>query len=219
MRVALADDSTLFRRGLRSLLTAVDIEVVFEVADATALLAHAAVERPDAVIVDIRMPPTFTDEGLLAAELLKTHYPEMGVLVLSTYSETAYAVRLLERGGRGVGYLIKDRVDDVSALVDALRRVCAGRSAIDEDIVARLIAQQGRASQLADLTPRELDVLRHMAEGRSNIGIGQALGLATRTIEAHVASLFLKLQLPPDEDDNRRVLAALKWMRAGSRPD
>jgi len=214
VRVALADDSNLFRRGLRSLVTAVGIEVAFEARDATALLTLVEADPPNAVIVDIRMPPTFTDEGLVAAETLKSRYPEMGVLVLSTYSETAYAVRLLAGGGHGVGYLLKDRVDDVSALVDALERVCAGRSAIDPDIVARLIAQHGRLDEMAVLTAREHDVLRHMAEGRSNAGIGLALGLSARTVEAHVASVFQKLGLPSRGDDNRRVLAVLTWLRA-----
>ncbi len=214
MRVALADDSNLFRRGLHSLVTAVGIDVAFEAKDATTLLTLVEADPPDAVIVDIRMPPTFTDEGLVAAETLTSRYPGMGVLVLSTYSETAYAVRLLESCGQGVGYLLKDRVDDVTALEDALKRVCAGRSAIDQDIVARLIAQQGRADEIATLTSREHDVLAHMAEGRSNAGIGQALGLSGRTVEAHVASVFLKLQLPADGDDNRRVLAVLTWLRA-----
>ena len=138
----------------------------------------------------------------------------MGVLVLSTYNETAYAVRLLEGCGQGVGYLLKDRVDDVSALVDALERVCAGRSAIDPDIVARLIAQHRRVDEMAELTARERDVLAHMAQGRSNAGIGLALGLSARTVEAYVASVFQKLRLPAAGDDNRRVLAVLTWLRA-----
>lgn len=214
MRIALADDSALFRRGLHSLLTAVGIEVVCEASDAQTLLAKVAAHRPDAAIVDIRMPPTFTDEGLEAAEKLKSQYPEMGVLVLSTYSETAYAVRLLQQGFTGVGYLLKDCVDDVETLVDALTRVCEGRSAIDPDIVARLITHQGRAGELSVLTTREHEVLRSMAEGRSNAGIAAALNLSTRTVEAHVANLFTKLRLPADGDDNRRVLAVLTWLRA-----
>jgi len=214
MRIALADDSNLFRRGLRLLVAAVGVEVAFEARDPSALLTLVEADPPDAVIVDIRMPPTFTDEGLVVAETLTARYPEMGVLVLSTYYETAYAVRLLEGCGQGVGYLLKDRVDDVSALVDALERVCAGRSAIDPDIVARLIAQHRRVDEMAELTARERDVLAHMAQGRSNAGIGQALGLSPRTVEAHVASVFQKLRLPAGEDDNRRVLAVLTWLRA-----
>ena len=214
MRIALADDSNLFRRGLRLLVTAVGVEVAFEARDPSALLTLVEADPPDAVIVDIRMPPTFTDEGLVVAETLTARYPEMGVLVLSTYNETAYAVRLMEGGGQGIGYLLKDRVDDVSTLVDALERVCAGRSVIDPDIVARLIAQHRRVDEMAELTVRERDVLAHMAEGRSNAGIGQALGLSARTVEAHVASVFLKLRLPASGDDNRRVLAVLTWLRA-----
>jgi len=199
MRIALADDSNLFRRGLRLLVAAVGVEVAFEARDPSALLTLVEADPPDAVIVDIRMPPTFTDEGLVVAETLTARYPEMGVLVLSTYNETAYAVRLLEGCGQGVGYLLKDRVDDVSALVDALERVCAGRSAIDPDIVARLIAQHRRVDEMAELTARERDVLAHMAQGRSNAGIGLALGLSARTVEAYVASVFQKLRLPAPE--------------------
>lgn len=214
MRIALADDSNLFRRGLRLLVTAVGVEVAFEARDPSALLTLVEADPPDAVIIDIRMPPTFTDEGLVVAETLTARYPEMGVLVLSTYNETAYAVRLLEGCGQGIGYLLKDRVDDVSTLVDALERVCAGRSAIDPDIVARLIAQHRRVDEMAELTARERDVLAHMAQGRSNAGIGQALGLSPRTVEAYVASVFQKLQLPASGDDNRRILAVLTWLRA-----
>jgi DNA-binding NarL/FixJ family response regulator len=214
VRVALADDSNLFRAGLRSLLTTAGITVAVEAGDAEELLAVIAADPPDAVIMDVRMPPTYTDEGLVAAETLTTRHPGIGVLVLSTYSETAYAVRMLEGGGRGVGYLLKDRVDDVTALVDALQRVTAGQSVIDTDIVARLITQRRRSNEVACLTSRERDVLRHMAEGRSNAGIGQALGLAARTVEAHVASVFTKLHLAAGGDDNRRVLAVLKWMRS-----
>lgn len=214
MRIALADDSNLFRRGLHSLVTATGIEVVCEASEALTLLAKVSADPPDAVIVDIQMPPTFTDEGLDAAEKLKSKYPKMGVLVLSTYSETVYAVRLMQQGFRGMGYLLKDCVDDVETLVDALTRVCAGRSAIDPEIVARLIAHQGRAGELSTLTAREHDVLRHMAEGRSNAGIAVALNLSARTVEAHVANVFTKLRLPADGDDNRRVLAVLTWLRA-----
>jgi len=213
VRIGLADDSNLFRRGLCSLLTAVGIEVAFEAEDAQMLLALVEADQPDAVIVDIRMPPTFTDEGLVAAETLASRYPDIGVLVLSTYSETAYAIRLMERG-RGVGYFLKDRVDDVDTLVDALERVCAGRSAVDPDIVARLIAQHSRISEMAELTARERAVLDYMAQGRSNAGIGQALGMSARTAENHVARVFSKLQLPAGADDNRRVLAVLTWLRA-----
>jgi DNA-binding NarL/FixJ family response regulator len=214
MRIALADDSNLFRRGLRSLVTAVGVEVAFEARDPSALLTLVEAGPPDAVIVDIRMPPTFTDEGLVVAETLTARYPEMGVLVLSTYNETAYAVRLLEGCGQGIGYLLKDRVDDVSVLVDALERICAGQSVIDPDIVVRLIAQHRRVDKMAELTTRERDVLAHMAQGRSNAGIGQALGLSARTVEAYVASVFQKLRLPAGEDDNRRILAVLTWLRA-----
>ena len=214
MRVGLVDDSNLFRAGLRELLMAVDIDVAFEANDVDELLVRVAVDPPDAVILDIHMPPTFTDEGLVAAATLKQRHPEIGVLVLSTYSETSYAVRLLEAGERGLGYLLKDRVDDVHALVDALDRVRCGQSALDSDIIASLIARHRRVDVFATLTVREREVLQHMAEGRSNAGIGQAMHLAARTVEAHVASVFAKLQLPASADDNRRVLAVVTWMRA-----
>ena len=216
LRVALADDSALFRRGLELLLSSTGVEVTAAVRTGDELLARIAGDLPDAVIVDIRMPPTFTDEGLRTADAVRAAHPGIGVLVLSTYAETPYAVRLLQGGSRGVGYLLKDRVDDPEALHDALRRVVAGESVIDPDIVARLVARPGR-TPLDELTAREREVLSLMAQGRSNAGIGQALFLSPKTVETHVASVFVKLAIPAASDDNRRVLAVLTWLREGGR--
>jgi DNA-binding NarL/FixJ family response regulator len=160
------------------------------------------------------MPPTYTDEGLLAAEQIRARYRGTAVLVLSTYAETPYALRLLGDGGGGLGYLLKDRVDDVGALQDALRRVVEGRLVLDEEIVASLLAHRRHANELARLTPRERAVLAHMAEGRSNQGIGARLHLAPKTVENHIAGVFTKLGMPASADDNRRVLAVLAWLRA-----
>jgi DNA-binding NarL/FixJ family response regulator len=216
VRVALADDSALFRRGLAALLTAAGVEIVCQVGDGGALLDRIASEPADVAILDIRMPPTFTDEGLRTAEALATAAPELGVLILSTYSETADAIRLLRERPTGVGYLLKDRVDDIDTLLRALHDVRAGRSAVDASIVARLVARQARTGLLDSLSEREHEVLRRMGQGRSNIGIGQELHLSPRTVEAHVASVFSKLGLPAGADDNRRVLAVLTWLRAES---
>lgn len=213
MRVALADDSTLFRRGLAALLTAVSVDVVCEARDGNELLAFAASDQPDVAILDIRMPPTYTDEGLRTAETLSAAHPGTGILVLSTYNETSYAIRLLHNRPAGIGYLLKDRVDDIGTLLDALHRVHTGQSAVDPDIVSRLVYQQSRTTALDTLTERERAVLSQMGQGRSNAGIGQALHLSARTVEAHVASVFTKLRLPADADDNRRVLAVLTWLR------
>lgn len=216
MRVGLVDDSDLFRAGLRELLKAVGIQVAFEADDSDEMLARAAAHRPDAVVLDIRMPPTYTDEGLAAAVLLKRRYPEIGVLVLSPYRETGYPVQLLETGARGLGYLLQDRVDDVPALVDALERVRSGRWALDGDIVAGLIAR--RVDEFAALTARERAVLQHVAEGRSDAAIGRTMHLAVRTVETHVASAFAKLRWPARADDDRRAPAVVTRMRAPGDP-
>lgn len=216
MRVGLADDSGIFRDGLAALLETAGVDVSCQARDGAELIACISSDMPDAVIVDIRMPPTHTDEGLVVAKEIRENYPGVGVLVLSTYSETAYAIRLLQGGSKGVGYLLKDRVDDVQVLVDALMRVSRGQSAIDQQIVADLLARQNRVAELDRLTTKELQVLRNMAEGRSNLGIAQIMSLSPRTIEAHVANVFAKLGLPADGDDNRRVLAVLTWLRSAN---
>lgn len=213
LKVALADDSTLFRSGLAMMLQEAGVDVILQASTGDELLARMPEPRPDAVVVDIRMPPTFTDEGLTTAKALKEQWPDLAILVLSTYAETPYAVKLLRGGTRGVGYLLKDRVDDVAMLRDSLDRLIRGESVVDPEIVARLVASpaQGPMSQL---TEREREVLRLMAEGRSNAGIGRVMYLSPKTIEAYTASVFAKLGVPGQADDNRRVLAVLSWLRA-----
>jgi DNA-binding NarL/FixJ family response regulator len=213
VRVALADDSALFRRGLALLLEAAGLEVVAAVPTGVELARAVATTPVDAVVLDIRMPPTFTDEGLVTAEALRTAEPGLGVLVLSTYVEAAYAVRLLARGGTGTGYLLKDRVDDVGTVVDALHRTARGESVVDPEVVARLVDRPPR-DPLAELSGRERDVLRLLAQGRSNAAIAAALFLSDKTVEGHVARTFAKLGLLPQDDTNRRVLAVLRYLQA-----
>ncbi|WP_448613542.1 response regulator transcription factor [Modestobacter sp. URMC 112] len=213
MRVALADDSALFRRGLATLLEASGVTVTAQVPSGVELLPAVAADPPDAVVLDLRMPPTFTDEGLVAAEHLRARHPTLGILVLSTYAEVAYAARLLETGTRHVGYLLKDRVEDSDALHDALVRVVAGESVVDPDIVRRLLGRQRTTAAVDLLTAREREVLGLMAEGRSNQRIGRELYLSAKTVETHIAAVFAKLGLPPSSDDNRRVLAVLTFLR------
>jgi DNA-binding NarL/FixJ family response regulator len=171
----------------------------------------------DAAILDIRMPPTFTDEGLAAAVELRQRFPDMGVLVLSTYAEAAFAERLLSASPRGVGYLLKDRVDDASALRESLERVRGGGSVVDPEIVSMLLDRRHQETQVNRLTERERDVLTLMAEGRSNAAIARQLFLGAKTVEAHIAAVFTKLGLGPASDDNRRVLAVLTWLRMEQR--
>ena len=216
MRVALADDSALFRRGLATLLEATGVTVTAQVPSGVELLRAVAVDPPDAVVLDLRMPPTFTDEGLVAAEQLRARHPTLGILVLSTYAEVAYAARLLQSGTRHVGYLLKDRVEDSDALLDALRRIVAGESVVDPDIVSRLLGRSRTTSAVDSLTAREQAVLRAMAEGRSNAAIGKELFLSAKTVETHIAAVFAKLGLPPSSDDNRRVLAVLTYLRGSA---
>ncbi|GIE29691.1 DNA-binding response regulator [Actinoplanes italicus] len=212
MRVVICDDSALFRGGLARLLTEIGVEVAAEAGDATDLDRRVAETAPDAVILDIRMPPTFTDEGLTAAARLRRAHPRVGVLVLSTYGETGYAVRLLDLGG-SVGYLLKDRVDDAEAVRDAVGRVAAGEIVVDPEIVTRLLHRHRHAELLRGLTEREQAVLAYMAEGRSNAAIAGRLYLAPKTVEGHIAMILSKLQLERAKDDNRRVLAVLTWLR------
>ena len=210
MRVVIAEDAAIMREGLTRLLTERGHEVCAAVADGEALLAAVAQQRPDVAVVDIRMPPTHTDEGLRAALELRDRYPGTGVLVFSQYIETRYASELLAGGAAGVGYLLKDRVADVAEFADALARISVGGTALDPEVVSQLLA--ARQPGVAALTPREREVLTLMAEGRSNAGISRALVLSTGAVEKHVASIFGKLGLPPSENDNRRVLAVLRYL-------
>src|SRR5580700_1903678 len=209
MRVVIAEDAALFREGLARLITDRGHEVVAAVGDADALLEAVAEHDPDVAVVDIRMPPTHTDEGLRAAIELRREHPGTGVLVLSQYIETRYAARLLEGNAAGVGYLLKDRVAEVA---DTLARVAAGGTALDPEVVSQLVRVTRHAQGVASLTPRERDVVSLMAEGRSNAGIAAALVVSAGVVEKHVASIFGKLGLPPSEADNRRVLAVLRYL-------
>jgi DNA-binding NarL/FixJ family response regulator len=212
MRVVIAEDAALFREGLARLITDRGYRVVAAVGDADALLEAVAEHDPDVAVVDIRMPPTHTDEGLRAAIELRREHPGTGVLVLSQYIETRYAARLLEGNAAGVGYLLKDRVADVTEFADALARVAAGGTALDPEVVSQLVRVTRHSRGVATLTPRERDVLSLMAEGRSNAGIAAALVVSAGVVEKHVASIFGKLGLPPSEADNRRVLAVLRYL-------
>jgi DNA-binding NarL/FixJ family response regulator len=190
------------------------MEVVGQAGDAEDLLRKVRAHKPDVALVDIRMPPTQTDEGLRAAATIRAEQPETGVLVLSQYVEEAYALELLADNAEGVGYLLKDRVADVERFVDSVRRVGEGGSALDPEVVARLVGRRRREDPLSGLSPREREVLGHMAEGRSNHGIAEALVVTERAVEKHVTSIFTKLNLPPAEDDHRRVLAVLTYLRS-----
>lgn len=214
MRVVIAEDAALFREGLTRLLADRGHDVVAAVADGQSLLAAVASTRPDVAVVDIRMPPTHTDEGLRAAIELRRGHPGTGVIVLSQYIETRYAAQLLAGNAAGVGYLLKDRVADVAEFAEALERVAAGGTALDPEVVSQLVRASRHVDGLATLTARERQVLALMAEGRSNAGIAAALVVTGGVIEKHVASIFSKLGLPPSEADNRRVLAVLHYLGA-----
>ncbi len=214
MRVILADDSTLFREGLARILAERGIEVVAQATTAPELLEMAASFTPDVAIIDVRMPPTQTTEGLQAAIELRRVRAGIGVLVLSQHVETAYAMQLLGDDASGVGYLLKDRVDQLDEFIEAVRCVGRGGSVIDPAVVSRLMRRQREDNPLDRLTSRELDVLALVAEGRSNSAIGDSLNVAERTVQTHVASIFMKLDLQPDEDDHRRILAVLAYLRA-----
>lgn len=213
MRVALADDAALFREGVASLLSRASITVTASVADATALRSAIAVESPDVVILDIRMPPTFTTEGLDAAGQIRRDHPDLGVLLLSQYVETRHVARLLTEGG-AIGYLLKERVANAGELVDALHRIAGGRSVVDPEVVAVLLGRARAPDPLAPLTAREREILALIAEGRSNHAIGERLVLAPKTVETHVGHILAKLDLHPVADDNRRVLAVLAHLQA-----
>jgi DNA-binding NarL/FixJ family response regulator len=214
MRIVIAEDSAILRDGLVGLLTDRGHEVLAAVADGDALRSAVAAYRPDVCVVDIRMPPSFTDEGLRAAIAIRHEQPEIGVLVFSQYVETRYAAELLAGSARGVGYLLKDRVADVREFVDALTRVAAGGTALDPEVVAQLLGATRHGDSLAALTPREREVLQRMAEGMSNGGIAAQLAISDRAVEKHVANIFMKFGMPPSEGDNRRVLAVLRYLQS-----
>jgi DNA-binding NarL/FixJ family response regulator len=213
VRVVVAEDTMLTREGIVRLLQDAGVEVVGEVEDGDALVRKVAGMKPDVAIADIRMPPTHTDEGLVAAQRIRAEYPAVGVLVLSQYVEPSYAMRLLEEHPEKVGYLLKERVFDVAVLVDALRRIHEGETVIDPTIVARLVGRRRRADPLAELTQREREVLALVAEGMTNSGIAGRLFITERTVEAHIKQIFLKLGMAETRAGNRRVLAVLAFLR------
>ena len=214
MRVAIADDHVLLREGLARLLAEAGMQVVASEGDIDGFLGAVGASRPDVAIIDIRLPPTFTDEGLRAADLVRERHPGTAVLVLSQYLDAGYAFRLLQSFPSGVGYLLKDRVSQVAVLVDAVQRVVAGECVVDPSIVSRLVNRTGLTEPLSGLTPREREVLGLMAEGRTNTAIGEQLFLSGRTVEGNVRRIFDKLGLAETPQDNRRVLAVLAFLRA-----
>ena len=213
MRVVLAEDSVLLREGVARLLEDEGFEIVAQTGTADDLMLKVRSYSPNVVIVDIRMPPTHTDEGLRAAQEIKETYPQVGVLVLSQYVEPTYAMELLAESAEGVGYLLKDRVSNVDEFAAAVRRVGEGGSALDPAIVSQLVGRRRRDDPLDQLTPREREVLEHMAQGRSNQGIANELVVTERAVEKHVTSIFGKLRLPHATEDHRRVLAVLTYLR------
>ena len=213
MRVALAEDSFLLRQGVARLLEDTGFEVAWQAGDADELLARAAADPPDVALVDIRMPPTFSDEGLRAARTLAGSAPDVGVLILSQYVDTDFAYEVLSGATPGRGYLLKDRVMDLEAFAEAIRRVGEGGSVVDPEVVDALLKRRRAASPLDALTEREREVLALMAEGRSNQAIGDRVHLSPKTIETHVHAIFTKLGLEPTPDDHRRVLAVVTYLR------
>lgn len=214
MRVVIAEDSVLLRAGLTRLLSESGLDVVAAVGDAVALIDVVERVQPDLAVVDVRMPPSHTDEGIRAAVEIRTRWPSVGILVLSQYVEERYATDLLAGDTAGIGYLLKDRVADVRDFVAAVRRVGEGGTALDPEVVAQLLARSRRRDPLERLSPREREVLGLMAEGRSNAAIAMALVVSDGAVEKHVRSIFTKLDLPPTELDHRRVLAVLQWLGA-----
>jgi DNA-binding NarL/FixJ family response regulator len=214
MRVIIAEDSVLLREGLTRLLLEAGFDVVSTVDDGESLLRAVAEHQPDVCVVDVRMPPTFIDEGVRAALVIRSTWPSVGVLVLSQYVEERYATELLAGSTRGVGYLLKDRVADVEEFVVALRRVAAGGAALDPEVVSQLLTRSRQGGPLERLTTREREVLALMAEGKSNAGIAAAMVVSEGAVEKHVSSIFGKLDLMPADTDHRRVLAVLQYLEA-----
>jgi len=216
VRIAIAEDSGLFRSSLVLLLRSLGSEVTTSVASGVELVSAIRADPPQVVILDIRMPPTFSDEGIRTAREIRGLHPDVGILVLSTYSETSYASQLLETVPSGVGYLLKDNVTDAGALMESLARVSAGETVVDPEIVRRLLTKNRKPGVTGALNDRELAVLRHMAEGRSNLGIARELSLSARTVENHVTNVFRKLGLTPSDTENNRVRAVLALLRSAS---
>ena len=219
MRVVIVEDQALLREGIVALLREQHVEVVAQAEDGPGLLRIISGHKPDVAIVDVRLPPTFTDEGLRAAIEARQRWPEMGILILSQYVEPVYTAELLASGQGGVGYLLKERVGEVRAFVDAVERVASGGTALDREVVAELMrSREGHADDaaLAELTPREREVLGFMAEGRTNAAIARAMVVTPGAVEKHISSIFGKLDLPSTNDDHRRVLAVLAYLRAGA---
>jgi serine/threonine-protein kinase len=214
VRVVIADDAMITREGIARLLEEAGVEVAGQADEASALLHRVAAERPDVAIVDIKMPPTHTDEGIVAAQRIRVEFPEVGVLVLSSYVEPTYALRLLAEHPTKSGYLLKERVFDIAVLIDALRRIDEGETVVDPTIVARLLARRRLDNPLEQLTKRERQVLELVAEGRSNRAIAQTLFVTESTVEAHVKQIFSKLALDSGPDSHRRVLAVLAFLRS-----
>ena len=214
MRIVIAEDSALLRAGIERILIDAGHDVLAGVPDATELLHAVNVHQPDLVIVDVRMPPTFTDEGIRAAALIRSQNPESPVLVLSHYVEERYAADLIASDTRGFGYLLKDRVADVPAFLDAVNTVGSGGTVLDPEVVSQILVRTNRRSTLAVLTPREQEVMQLMAEGKTNSAIAAMLHISVGSAEKHIASIFTKLDLAPDDSENRRVLAVLRYLES-----
>jgi DNA-binding NarL/FixJ family response regulator len=212
MKIVIAEDSAVLRDGLQQLLVHRGHEVAAAVDTGDALVGSVQAHEPDVAVIDVRMPPTFTDEGLHAALKIRAAFPDVGILMFSQYVETRYAADLLAGGATGVGYLLKDRVADVSDFMEALERVANGGSALDPEVVTQLFGASRRQDALSQLTPREREVLGLMAEGRTNGAIATALVVSERAVEKHVANIFMKLDLPPSDVDHRRVMAVLRYV-------
>ena len=213
IRLVVGEDSVLFREGLVRVLADRGFEVCAQAGDEEDVLRRARAFRPDVLVLDVRMPPTHTDEGLRIAESLADSHPGIGILLLSQYVETQATIRLLQRRSTGVGYLLKDRVSDLEAFDRAIRTVASGGTIVDPEVAARMVGRRRDPDPLADLTARELDVLRLMAEGRTNAAIAEAIAVGLRTVEFHIAAIFRKLGLPDSGDDHRRVLAVVTYLR------
>jgi DNA-binding NarL/FixJ family response regulator len=214
MRVVVAEDLALLRDGLVRLLSANDFDVVEAVQDGPSVLGALTEHRPDVAVVDVRLPPTFTNEGLVAAIEARRQVPGLPILVLSQYVEPLYARELLSDGTGGVGYLLKDRVMDVGQFVDAVRRVAAGGTVMDPEVISQLLVKRARDEPLGRLTPREREVLALIAEGRSNAAVAAALIVSEKAVSKHIANIFMKLDLAPSDDDNRRVMAVLAYLNS-----